>query len=74
MVTRWAMTDLGLMTLAAEEEQPFLGCESSQERSYSETSELQLDEQAQPLLKEGYDYTRKCLAERRAVLDIWPVP
>src|SRR6185436_2435640 len=38
MVTRWAMTDFGLMTLNMNEEQPFLGYEISQGRGYSETS------------------------------------
>jgi cell division protease FtsH len=69
MVTRWAMTDFGLMTLDVDEEQPFLGYEISQGRGYSETSAARVDEQVQQLLKERYDYTRNCLAEKRAVLD-----
>jgi cell division protease FtsH len=69
MVTRWAMTDFGLMTLDVDDEQPFLGYEISQGRGYSETSAEKVDEQVQQLLKERYDYTRRCLAERRAVLD-----
>lgn len=69
MVTRWAMTDFGLMTLNVDEEQPFLGYEISQGRGYSETSAARVDEQVQGLLKERYDYTRKCLTERKAALD-----
>jgi cell division protease FtsH len=69
MVTRWAMTDFGLMTLNVDEEQPFLGYEISQGRGYSETSAARVDEQVQQLLKERYDYTRKCLTERKASLD-----
>jgi cell division protease FtsH len=69
MVTRWAMTDFGLMTLDVDDAQPFLGYEISQGRGYSETSAAKVDEQVQQLLKERYDYTRRCLAERRAVLD-----
>ena len=69
MVTRWAMTDFGLMTLNVDEEQPFLGYEISQGRGYSETSAARVDEQVQQLLKERYDYARKCLTERKAALD-----
>lgn len=69
MVTRWAMTGFGLMTLSVDEEQPFLGYEISQGRGYSETSAARVDEEVQQLLKERYDYTRNCLVERRAELD-----
>ena len=69
MVTRWAMTDFGLMTLNVDEEQPFLGYEISQGRGYSETSAARVDEQVQRILKERYDCTRKCLIERRVALD-----
>ena len=69
MVTRWAMTNFGLMTLAMDEEQPFLGYEISQGRGYSETSAARVDEEVQRLLKERYDYIRNCLLERKTVLD-----
>lgn len=69
MVTRWAMTDFGLMTLNVDEEQPFLGYEISQGRGYSETSAARVDAEVQQLLKERYDYTRQCLADKRAALD-----
>jgi cell division protease FtsH len=70
MVTRWAMTDFGLMTLDGNEEQPFLGYELSQGREYSEASAARVDEEVQQLLKERYDYTRSCLTERRTELDL----
>ncbi len=69
MVTRWAMTDFGLMTLDVDEEQPFLGYEISQGRGYSEASAARVDEQVQQLLKERYEYTRNCLAGKRDALD-----
>lgn len=69
MVTRWAMTDFGLMTLDGNEDQPFLGYEISQGREYSEASAARVDEQVQQLLKEQYDYTRQCLMEKKAALD-----
>jgi cell division protease FtsH len=69
MVTRWAMTDFGLMTLDGNEEQPFLGYEISQGREYSEASAARVDEQVQQLLKERYDYARICLMEKKVALD-----
>jgi cell division protease FtsH len=69
MVTHWAMTGFGLMTLNVDEEQPFLGYEISQERGYSETSAARVDEEVQQLLKERYDYTRRCLTENKIALD-----
>ena len=70
MVTRWAMTDFGFMTLDGNEEQPFLGYEISQGREYSEASAARVDEEVQKLLKERYDYTRSCLIERKTELDL----
>jgi cell division protease FtsH len=69
MVNRWAMTDFGLMTLDGNEEQPFLGYEISQGREYSEASAARVDEEVQHLLKERYDFTRRCLMERKTALD-----
>ena len=70
MVTRWAMTDFGLMTVSSDEEQPFLGYEITQGRGSSEASAARVDEQVQQLLKEQYNYARKCLTERRPALDM----
>jgi cell division protease FtsH len=69
MVTRWAMTDFGLMTLEANEAQPFLGYEITQGHSYSEASAARVDEEVQKLLKERYEFTRRCLKDRRPALD-----
>jgi cell division protease FtsH len=69
MVTRWAMSDFGLMTLDTDEEQPFLGYELARRGGYSESSAMRVDEQVQQLLKERYAYTRTCLTERREELD-----
>ena len=69
MVTRWAMTDFGLMTLDAVEEQPFLGYEITQGRGYSEASAARADEKVQELLRERYEFTRQCLKDKRSALD-----
>jgi len=69
MVTRWAMTDFGLMTVEADEEQPFLGYEITQGRALSEASASRVDKEIQGLLKERYDFTFRLLEEKRAELD-----
>ncbi len=69
MVTRWGMTEFGLMTLDADEEHPFLGYEISQGRGYSEASAARVDEGVQQLLRDRYEYTRHCLTEHRTALD-----
>jgi cell division protease FtsH len=69
MVTRWGMTEFGLMTLDIDEEQPFLGYEISQGRGFSEESAARVDAGVQQLLHDRYEYTRRCLTEHRAQLD-----
>ena len=69
MVSRWAMTDFGLMTLDSDDEQPFLGYELSQGRGYSEATAASVDEAVQNLLKGRYKYTQECLTNKRAALD-----
>jgi cell division protease FtsH len=69
MVSRWAMTEFGLMTLDAVEEQPFLGYEITQGRGYSEETAARADQQVQQLLQEQYEFTRRCLSARRSDLD-----
>ena len=70
MVTRWAMTDFGLMTMDTDDEQPFLGYEVSQGRGHSEAAAAQVDAKVQQLLQERYNFTRNCLTERKAALDV----
>ena len=69
MVSRWAMTDFGLMTLDLDQEQPFLGYEIAQSRSYSEETAARVDEEVQKLLEDRFAYTRSCLEEHRSELD-----
>ncbi len=69
MATRWAMTGFGLMTLDHDEQQPFLGYEITQGRTYSEETAARVDKEVQNLLQERFTYTRTCLEEHRAALD-----
>ena len=69
MVTRWAMTDFGLMTLDTDDQQPFLGYELAQGRDHSEATASRVDAEVQQLLQERYTYTYNCLNEKRDALD-----
>jgi len=69
MITRWGMGDLGLMALASDEEQPFLGYELSQGRNYSEETSAQIDRDIQKLLNERHELVRKLLTDARDKLD-----
>jgi cell division protease FtsH len=69
MVTQWAMTDFGLMTLDTDNEQPFLGYEISQGREHSEASAAQVDAKVQQLLQDRHQYTHHFLTERHEALN-----
>ncbi|MCB9135937.1 MAG: ATP-dependent metallopeptidase FtsH/Yme1/Tma family protein [Anaerolineales bacterium] len=69
MVTRWAMTNFGLMAVDEDEEQPFLGYEIAQGRSHSEATAARVDNEIQTLLKERYEFTRHCLSTHREALN-----
>lgn len=69
MVTRWAMTDFGLMALDLDDQQPFLGYEIAQGRTYSEETASRVDGEVQKLLEDRYAYTRACLKEHHQALD-----
>jgi cell division protease FtsH len=69
MVTRWAMTDFGLMSVDTDEEQPFLGYEIAQGRTISEETASKIDEQVQKLLNERHAFTTRILTEHQDALD-----
>jgi cell division protease FtsH len=69
MVSHWAMTDFGLMTLDTDEEQPFLGYEISQGRGFSEATAARVDAEIESILQERYEFTTRLLQEKRSALD-----
>jgi cell division protease FtsH len=69
MVTRWGMSELGLIAFQADEEQPFLGYELAQGRDYSEATAARIDEQVQRLLEERHQAVHKLLAGARPSLE-----
>jgi cell division protease FtsH len=63
MVARWGMSDLGVVALQADEEQPFLGYELSQRREYSEATAAKIDQAVRALLDEQHGAARKLLSD-----------
>jgi cell division protease FtsH len=69
MVTRWGMGELGLMAIASDEEQPFLGYELTQGHNYSEETGARIDRDIQQLLSERHEVVTQLLTESRDKLD-----
>jgi len=61
MVTRWGMGDLGLMAIATDNEQPFLGYELTQGHDYSEETSARIDGYIQNLLEERHKEVKELL-------------
>ena len=69
MITRWGMGDLGLMALASDEEQPFLGYELAQGHDYSEETSARIDHDIQKLLDQQHEMVKNLLTNSRDKLD-----
>jgi len=69
MITRWGMGDLGLMAIASDDEQPFLGYELTQGHEYSEETSARIDRDIQKLLDERHKLVTTTLRRERDKLD-----
>ncbi len=69
MVTRWGMSELGLVAFQSDEEQPFLGYELASGRDYSEATAARIDRAIQNLLEDRHAYARDMLHTHRDKLD-----
>jgi len=69
MVTRWGMGDLGLMAIATDEEQPFLGYELAQRHEYSEETSARIDKYIQHLLDQQHEDVKELLTRSREKLE-----
>jgi cell division protease FtsH len=69
MVTRWGMGSLGPVSLDTDSDEPFLGYEMAQGRTYSEDTAARVDREVQSLLGEREEFSRAVLARERARLD-----
>jgi cell division protease FtsH len=69
MVTRWGMSDLGLVAFQADAEHPCLGDELAQGRDDSEATAARIDQEVQRLLAERHAYAGRLLTAARESLD-----
>ncbi len=69
MVTRWGMSELGLVAFQSDEEQPFLGYELATGRDYSEATAARIDRAIQNLLDDRHQYAAELLERHRDKLD-----
>ena len=64
MVTRWGMSNLGLLAFKTDEEQPFLGYELSRGRDYSEATAALIDQEIKRLLEESHENVKELLTAK----------
>jgi len=70
MVTRLGMSrELGPMVYGQKEELIFLGREISEQRDYSETVAVKIDEEVRRLVQEAYERAEDILSTYRTQLD-----
>jgi len=70
MVTVWGMSDALANTAMGEGDRDvFLGEQLSHQRSYSEATAREIDEEVKKILKTAFDRARKILADNRSALD-----
>ncbi|MBF0292025.1 MAG: ATP-dependent zinc metalloprotease FtsH [Nitrospinae bacterium] len=70
MVCDWGMSDrLGPVAFGQREEQIFLGREISQNREYSESTAIEIDNEVRGFVTTAYKTAKNILTEHRAVLD-----
>ncbi len=69
MVTRWGMGNLGLMAIATDDEQPFLGYALAQGHDYSEETSARIDKYIQRLLENRHQEVTHLLTQSREKLE-----
>ncbi|MCU0546575.1 MAG: ATP-dependent zinc metalloprotease FtsH2 [Oscillatoriaceae cyanobacterium Prado104] len=69
MVTRFGMSDLGPMSLEAQQSEIFLGRDFTARSEYSEEIASRIDEQVRTIIARCYDDARRIMRENRTVID-----
>ena len=70
MVTEWGMSEgLANTAMGGGDRDVFLGEQLSHQRTYSEATAREIDEEVKEILKEAFDRTRKLLTGHRSALD-----
>ena len=69
MVTKFGMSDLGLLALESQEQPVFLGNESMQRSEYSEAIASRIDSQVRTIALQCYENAKKIIQENRYTID-----
>ena len=69
MVTKFGMSDLGLLALEGQEQPVFLGNESMQRSEYSEAVSSRIDNQIREIVLHCYDNAKQIIRDHRYAID-----
>ena len=69
MVTRFGMSELGLLALENQGNEVFLGRDFANRSEYSEAIAAHVDEQVRSIVSKCYDDAKKIIAENRSLID-----
>ncbi|MGI9535117.1 MAG: ATP-dependent zinc metalloprotease FtsH [Thermodesulfobacteriota bacterium] len=70
MVTRWGMSNLGLLAFGSDDEHPFLGYELARGKDFSEKTASLIDNEVNNLLDESHDKVYEILKSNKRKLDL----
>nr|QCI08462.1 Cell division protein FTSH [Spermothamnion repens] len=69
MVTRFGMSNIGPLSLEAEDSNPFLGRNMNTSNEYSDEIAIKIDRQIQSIIKECYIKTLEIIKNNRIIID-----
>ena len=69
MVTKFGMSDLGLIALEGQEQPVFLGNESMQRSEYSEAISARIDSQIRAIVIQCYEHSQKIIRDNRYAVE-----
>ncbi len=69
MVTKFGMSDLGLLSLEGQEQPVFLGNDSMQRAEYSEAIAARIDSQVRTIVLQCYENAKKIIQDNRYTID-----
>ncbi len=69
MVTKFGMSDLGLLALESQEQPVFLGNDSMQRSEYSEAIAARIDSQVRTIVLQCYENAKKIIQDNRYTID-----
>lgn len=69
MVTKFGMSDLGLLSLESQQQPVFLGNDSMQRSEYSEAIASRIDDQVRTIALQCYENAKKIIQDNRQTID-----